>query len=221
MIFDLDGTIADTHPMAVELIGESIVAGGGPILADDEIVALFGPNEKGIFRDVVGDGWEIAWHHYVSSYVERHAMCPRPFPGIEELLESFSAGAGRLGVVTGKTAETGNMSLEVLGIAHLVSDLRGGASSTVTKRSDITAIISRWGIPAANAVYVGDTPSDMIEARAAGVGALAAAWARHADLDALAAVEPDELFTDVAELTAWVAARLADQPPLTSTARNE
>jgi phosphoglycolate phosphatase-like HAD superfamily hydrolase len=211
-IFDLDGTIAETHPMAIDLIGETISRFGGGDLTPDELVSLFGPNEKGIFRRAVGPSWESAWQFYRGEYLSRHEMCPRPFPGIPDLLERLRDRGLHLGVVTGKTAETGALSLEVLGLTRFFPDLLGGAMDRVTKRDDITAMVVRWGIPPEQAVYVGDTPGDVVEARAAGVVALAACWSAFSDPSALAAEDPDQVFASVEDMSVWFASASPGRP---------
>lgn len=204
VIFDLDGTLADTHDMAVGLIGETIERFGGPRLGPNDLIALFGPNEQGIFRGVLGDRWEEAWGYYLGEYLDRHQEAPSPFPGIEELVVSLHDAEARLGVITGKTVTTGRMSLDVIGLSPYFSDLRGGAIEGVIKRSDIDTMVSGWGLSPRAVAYVGDTPTDIDEARGAGVVAVAACWSDYADVAALREAGPDEMFGEVAELARWL-----------------
>ncbi|HEY6634450.1 MAG TPA: HAD hydrolase-like protein [Acidimicrobiia bacterium] len=204
MIFDLDGTLADTHEMAIGLIGETIERFGGPWLGPDELIALFGPNEKGIFRGAVGVRWEEAWAHYLGEYPARHRECPAPFPGIFDLVVSLQSLGANLGVITGKTARTGRISLDVLGLSPYFSDLRGGAMEGIVKRTDIAAMVSSWGLGHDAVAYVGDTATDVVEAKAAGVVAIAACWSDYADEVSLRAAEPDLIFVTVEELANWL-----------------
>ena len=57
VVFDLDGTIAETFPMAIDLIGGTIERHGGGRLPPAEVIGLFGPNEMGVFRSALGSGW--------------------------------------------------------------------------------------------------------------------------------------------------------------------
>lgn len=203
VIFDLDGTLAETHGMAIDLIGKAIVAGGGPRLGSEEIMAHFGRNEQGIFQEAVGPGWEQAWDFYVGAYVERHQECAEPFPGIVEMLASLETAGCALGLITAKTALTGRLSLEVLGVERYFPDVRGGAADGVVKRQDIADLLDKWSIAGTETVYVGDSVSDIEEARAAGVIAAAACWSTFADRRALVAAGPDLTFDTVSELAAW------------------
>lgn len=204
VIFDLDGTLAETHGMAIDLIGEAIVHGGGPELGPDEIMTYFGRNERGIFEAAVGMGWEASWDYYLGEYVQRHQAVAEPFPGITGLLAGLDRAGVALGVITAKTATTGRLSLEVLGIDGYFSEVRGGAKEGVTKRRDITALVDLWSVKPGEVVYVGDTISDVVEARAAGVVPIAAGWSSFAARDALTAANPDELFETVDAFADWL-----------------
>lgn len=204
VVFDLDGTLAETHPMAIQHIGESIARHGGPRLRSEEVVALFGPNEKGIFREVLGTSWESAWDWYLETYVEKHSMVAQPFPGVERLLAELHAGGVGLAVVSGKTTATARLSVEVLGLDRHFSHVRGGATDGVNKRHRIGEIVRDWGLAPRETVYVGDTATDVEEAAAAGVISVAACWSDFSDSAALKAAEPDALFESVNDLRVWL-----------------
>ena len=141
MIFDLDGTIGETFPMAVELVGSTIAEFGGPSLNADEVIALFGPTEMGILENQLGERWQAAWDSYLSRYLDMHQMCPEPFPGMGKIIKALHAKGILLGLVTGKTATTGALSLEVFGLAHMFDAIEGGASQGIIKADRIRAIL--------------------------------------------------------------------------------
>ncbi len=204
VILDLDGTIGETFPMAIELISSTIAKFGGPRLSAEEVIALFGPTEKGILESQLGPRGQEAWESYLGRYVEMHAMCPEPFPGIRAVIEMLHDRGIPMGLVTGKTATTGGLSLEVFGIAGTFDVVEGGAPQGLVKAERIRSICKRWGIPTSAVVYVGDHPGDVREAKTAGAVAVAAAWSEFADREVLRAEEPDELFDDVAEFGSWI-----------------
>ena len=205
VIFDLDGTLAETHAMAVSLIGEAIARHGGPCLSEPEVMALFGRNEQGIFREAVGDGWERAWEFYLDSYISRHREASEPFPGIVDLLDDLGRRRLHLGVITAKTLTTGTLSLRVLGLEQHFSQVRGGGMDGVTKHLQIDELVSLWKLDPKSVAYVGDTRSDVSEAIGAGVIAVAAGWSRYADVEGLRAAGPDHLFDAVSDLARWLA----------------
>lgn len=206
VVFDLDGTLAETHPMAIEHIGESIARHGGPTLSPDEVVAMFGPNEKGIFREVLGPAWKSAWDWYIGTYVEKHSVCTEPFSGIAELLTSLERLGLGLAVVSGKTTETARLSLQVLGLELYFSHVLGGAMGGVNKRHCIAEIIEQWRLEPGETAYVGDTPTDVVEASAAGVTSVGVCWSSFSNRAALEAAGPDELFESVHGFREWMVA---------------
>jgi phosphoglycolate phosphatase/pyrophosphatase PpaX len=203
-VFDLDGTIAETFPMAIELIGDTIAAHGGPRLSAEEIVARFGPNEQGILRDALGSGWEAAWECYLADYVARHDLCPDPFPGMAELIRDLHGCGCRIGLVTGKTATTATISLEQYGLARFFDGVEGGSRDGIVKDRCIGRLAAAWGLDPARMAYVGDTAPDVTNAHQAGVLAVAAGWSEFADRAALDAAGADARFDDVAGFAAWV-----------------
>ena len=208
VIFDLDGTIAESHPMAIELIGGAIAEYSDRDLSPEEVTSLFGPNEQGIFRTAVGEErWEQAWEQYLDDYINLHDLCPEPFPGIKDLLEGLHACGCRLGLVTGKTATTAGISLDYFGISNLFSGVEGGSMDGVVKAGAIESLLRAWDLDESDVVYVGDTVGDVTESRRAGVEAVAAAWSGFADRAGLEAEKPDVLFDDVASFAAWVVDR--------------
>jgi phosphoglycolate phosphatase-like HAD superfamily hydrolase len=205
VILDLDGTIAESHPMAIQLIGNAIAQHGARDLTPEEVVALFGPNEQGIFRAAVGDEhWEAAWETYLADYSARHDLCPEPFPGIKELLRRLHDCGSRLGLVSGKTETTVGISLEVFGIDHLFSAVEGGAMDGVVKAEAIDRILNAWDLDATEVAYVGDTALDVRESKRAGVTAVAAAWSAFTDRSLLEPEAPDALFESVDEFADWI-----------------
>jgi len=204
VILDLDGTIAESHPMAIQLIGGAIARYAERDLTPEEVVGLFGPNEKGIFRIAVGEErWKQAWETYLDDYTNRHDLCPVPFSGMRELLERLHDCGCRLGLVTGKTATTAGISLDYFGISDLFSGVRGGSMEGVVKAEAIDSLLTEWGLDASAVAYVGDTPGDVRESRRAGVPAVAAAWSDFADREGLEAEGPDAIFDSVEEFAAW------------------
>ena len=210
VVFDLDGTIAESHPMAIQLFGSAIAQQGGRDLTPDEVVALFGPNEQGIFRIALGEErWEAAWKTYLADYLGRHEdLCPEPFPGMGALLQRLHDCGCRLGLVTGKTATTAGISLEVFGISDLFSGVEGGAMEGVIKAEGINRLLDAWNLDVSQVAYVGDTPGDIRESRRAGVMAVAAAWSDFADGEMLAGEAPDAIFEEVGEFARWVEDRV-------------
>ena len=55
LIFDLDGTLADTLPVVVEAFQKTFVDFGLPVRSQREIFSCFGPTEDGVVKAMFGD----------------------------------------------------------------------------------------------------------------------------------------------------------------------
>jgi phosphoglycolate phosphatase-like HAD superfamily hydrolase len=205
LIFDLDGTLADTIPVCCAAFRDVMETYLGRRYSDAEIVALFGPSEEGIIRGLAGDRWQECLRAYYAAYEREHAACADPFPGVRELLAALDERAVPVAIVTGKGATSAAISLRRLGLDRHFDIVATGSPEGSAKTAAIGRIVRFWVIPPATVGYVGDAPYDIDEARAAGVLPLAAAWARTADAPALRVRRPHALFTSVDQLIDWIA----------------
>lgn len=204
VIFDLDGTLADTFPVIFKAFREATVAFLGRELSQDEIVATFGPSEVGIMQRLVPDRWEACLAAYLAAYDRAHALCPTPFPGIDTALALLRRRGARVAVVTGKGPDSARLSLRHLGLLERFEVVEAGAPEAGIKPRSIARVLERWRAAPGHAAYVGDAVGDVHAAREARVVALAAAWAPSADPAALAAAGADATFLSVEELIDWI-----------------
>lgn len=211
VIFDFDGTIADTLGVCITAFQDTIASHGGPQLSDDEVRALFGPTESGVLRKVLGDGWRDALTTYLVRYAELHTRQPLPFPGIFSLLRELERLGIHRGIVTGKGMGSTMISLRILGLDGQFEDIGAGSIDGVVKAEAMVEMCTKWGVDPDRMAYVGDSLGDIDEARKAGAVPIAAAWAPGADAEALAARKPAALFTDVDQLTAAIVAAYEDE----------
>jgi phosphoglycolate phosphatase/pyrophosphatase PpaX len=205
IIFDFDGTVANTLPVVFKAFRRAFIEHTGRCYSDEEIAPMFGPNEEGVCRNVVGEGYEAAYRVYLDEYEKVHdALCGDHFAGLVEALESLRASGVKLGIVTGKGRESAEISMRRLGLSPYFDAVEAGSLDGSIKRTSILRMIADWGIAPEDAAYVGDAPSDVRIAREAGVIPLAAAWADTADLDVLRASEPAAVFRTVDEMVEWL-----------------
>lgn len=204
MIFDFDGTLADTLPLCCAAFQEVTRRHLGRDYTVAEIVALFGPSEEGIFQQIAGDRWTACLDDYLDIYEREHHRCPAPFAGVSEMLDALRERALRVAIVTGKGSSSAAISLRRLGLDRHFTRVESGSPRGSVKPEAIRRIVDEWAIDPGTVAYVGDAPNDITEARAAGVVPLAAGWAATADHVALLEREPADLFTTVDELTIWI-----------------
>jgi len=204
VIFDLDGTLADTLDVCIEAFQYAIAEHTGARLSPTEVVSLWGPTEEGVLREAVGPEWERSVETFLAEYERLHVAVPEPFPGIRALLEHLAGVGIPIGVVTGKGLRSARISLEVLGIDGFFAAVEAGSIDGAVKAEKIAHIVGQWGVPPETVIYVGDHPHDAIHAHSAGTRAVGAAWSHHTDIDALHRSAPDEFFDSSTEFAAWL-----------------
>jgi pyrophosphatase PpaX len=204
IIFDFDGTLADTIPLCCGAFREVAQRQLGRDYSDAEIMALFGPSEEGIFQQIAGDRWQACHADFLSIYERDHSASVTLFAGISELLAELADRDIPVAVVTGKGAESAAISLRLLELEEHFDVVEAGSPEGSVKPEAIRRIVRRWDVDPAAVAYVGDAPNDVSEARVAGVIPLAAAWAASADRAALESRDPNAIFTSVAELADWI-----------------
>jgi pyrophosphatase PpaX len=204
VIFDLDGTLADTLPVCYAAFRSALASYSDREYTDQEIHGFFGPTEEGIIRRLVPNDWEAGLRLYLEAYERAHDTCPIPFAGIETALQLLREQGIALGVVTGKGPASAAISLKRLGLESYFDVVEAGAAEGPIKPASIRQVLARWSLSPSQIVYVGDAPSDIDAARQAGVAAIGAAWARPQQSEALKARAPLAVFDRVDCFVAWI-----------------
>lgn len=204
IIFDLDGTLGNTLPLSIAALKKSVEPLSGRTFTDQEIRDTFGPSEEGIIQTLIPDHYEQGVESYLSHYQNLHTMCVSPFAGIVEALDYAKSRNVRLALVTGKGARGTVITLAVFGIASYFDVIETGSPRGSRKVEAIQNVLAQFGLAPEESMYVGDSPSDIIESREVRVPVVSAAWAETADQEELAALQPDWLFTDVQEFTQFL-----------------
>ena len=206
MIFDLDGTLVDTLPVAFSTFRSVVAEFTDRRFADEELIAMFGPSEDGILRRLFPDHWERCFERFVGEYAERHAGCSAPFRGIDVALDVLKRRGVRLAIVTGKAARTAAITLERVGIADYFDVVETGSPEGGVKPRAMRKILDAWRLSPRSVAYVGDAVSDIEAARAVGVVALGAAWGGTMPPAELEKAGADVVFTDVENFIRWLGA---------------
>lgn len=175
VIFDLDGTLADTEPLVIGCMLETINAAGHPV-ARDQLLRYIGPPLPIMLKHMLGLSLEQAQPIYLD-YLERYRRdyMPRttPLPGAEPLLNALREARVPLAIVTNKREDAGRQTVELLGWSERFVTIIG-ADTAVAPKPDAAPILlalQRLGAAPADAAIVGDTESDMGAGRNANLAA--------------------------------------------------
>jgi len=206
LIFDLDGTLGDTLPVCYAAFRVTFQHYLNRDYADQEIRAMFGPTEDGIFQDMFPSHWQESLDMYLSEYRRAHQVCRDPFPGIPEALDLLKQHGLLTAIVTGKGPGSAKISLEEMGLAGAFDIVEAGSPRGGIKPDCMRKVLQAWELSTDQVACVGDAPSDIRSAHEIGAIALGAAWATTANYDSLAALNPSHTFTSTQQFIEWIKA---------------
>jgi phosphoglycolate phosphatase-like HAD superfamily hydrolase len=205
VIFDLDGTLANTLPLCMQAFRQSVEPLINRSLSDAEIIATFGPSEEGTIMALAPGYYNKGVAGYLQFYESLHHMCPLPFEGIKELLQTLKDKGIRIAMVTGKGRHSTDISLKYFELTHFFEMIETGSPKGARKAEGIELILDCLSdIKKEEVIYVGDSPGDIIASREVGVPVIAAAWANTAELGKLKELKPDELFYTIKDFSNWL-----------------
>lgn len=204
VIFDFDGTLADTLPFFLSAFDEAAGKYGFARLDRARQAELRGFDAHQIMSHHRIPFWRVpAIASFMRQRTEDHAGGIALFPGVPEALRELARRRVALAIVTSNSKAN---VVRVLGqdCAALFGQMECGAS-LFGKVPKIRKVLARTGIAAADAILVGDEIRDARAAAEAGLDFGAVAWGFN-HLDALLALRPREVFTQAAELPLKLAA---------------
>lgn len=186
LVFDLDGTLVDTAP---DLIGtlNHLLTGLGCRTAEDMHIRPF--ISFGARRMIV-EGLSMAGREmneeeidrvladFLDHYGANIAVKSAPYPNIIDVLDTAAGSGARLGVCTNKREDLSISLLTQLDLHHRFGSVVGRDTLDVCKPDPrhLTETIVRAGGDPARAIMIGDSPTDVATARAAGIPVVAVSF---------------------------------------------
>ncbi len=201
LLFDLDGTLTDTLPLVIAALNAALAPVWGAPRSPEEVRRLFGPPEGQLIAAEAPSDPD-AMERFYRYYRQHYAREAKVFAGVRPVLSTLVARGLRLGLVTNKGHRSAMITLEEAGLRRFFETVVDGDEVARPKPAPdgILLALARLRVSACDAAYVGDMPSDLVAAKAAGVAALAAGWSRTpADAEAwdFIARHPDDLLRQV------------------------
>ncbi len=205
VLFDLDGTLIDSGPMIVASMKHAARSVLGRDIPEEVLTAAVGG--PGLFAQMQALAPERA-DDLVAAYREHNEPLHDELEAFWEVVEVLPRlrDEGRLlGIVTAKRRETVRLAFDRL--PGLEDNFAVVITSDDTERhkpspDPILAAIDRLGASPAGTAYVGDSPYDILAAKAAGAFAVAVGWGGiHADA-VLEREQPDAFVRHAEELLA-------------------
>lgn len=183
VLFDLDGTLADTAPDLGGALNRLLSEEDRPPLPLQQLR----PHVSGGARGLIQAGFNIvpgdpAYASLVRRFLDlyQNDLCTDTtlFPGMAELLETLEERGIKWGVVTNKQQRFTLPLVEKLGLRHRAACIVSGDSAPRAKPHPDPLLLACAAIHVAphRGIYVGDDLRDIVAGRAAGMRTVTAAY---------------------------------------------
>ncbi|HYC35180.1 MAG TPA: phosphoglycolate phosphatase [Usitatibacter sp.] len=216
VLFDLDGTLADTAPdmaRTVNLMREK--RGLAPVAS----VKVRPHVSKGA-RGMICSAFDMTTEHpdymamrdeFLDIYKDNLCIGTQLFPGMDELLAALESGGVAWGVVTNKAERFANPLIEGLGLSERAAIVVGGDTCPRPKPfpDPLLFAAAKLGVEPSRTLYIGDDERDVQAARAAGMPVIVAGYGYLGDGPAPSQWGADAVVQSVSEIDRWIRARAA------------
>jgi phosphoglycolate phosphatase len=183
VLFDFDGTLADTAPDLAAAANKQRTRRGLEPLPLDAYRAYASHGARGLLKialDMATDhpDYEDCRRQFLEDYENDMTSQTVLFPGVRELLSKLKENGYTWGIVTNKMEYLALPLVVHLGLAHECAITVGGDTTAHAKPHPAPLLYAaeKTGFEPAQCVYVGDDERDIIAGKAAGMATVAAAY---------------------------------------------
>jgi phosphoglycolate phosphatase len=203
ILYDLDGTLADTRRDIINGVRYALEILKGPELTDDEIKDCVGTGLHALIKQVfrtedeklADRGSKLYREHYKKHMLDHTHL----YRGAREFLEHFKD--RKQAVITNKPNPFSSQILESLDVAHFFIAILAGDNGLPFKPDPaaIHHLMEETGAVSEEVIFVGDSPIDIQAARNAGVEVVTLSHG-FASEATLREAKPDHIVHDFDEL---------------------
>jgi phosphoglycolate phosphatase len=174
IVFDLDGTLVDSHRDIANAANALVEELGGHRLPDATIVGMVGEGAALLVRRALAaagldPATPGALDRFLALYDARLVEHTAPYDGMMQVLAELGNQLP-LSVLTNKPQHPSERILEELGLRHYFGEVVGG-DTPLGRKPDPAGLLhlaAAAGVPPAHTLMVGDSPVDLGTARNAG-----------------------------------------------------
>lgn len=199
IIFDFDGTLADTLPLVYHSFQTVFKEFDGKHFTDEEIKSMFGPAEPAIIEEhLLSDEKEAAIDMYFKTYSENHDDFVIRNDKMHTLITGLKDKGINLGIVTGKSKRSLEISLERLGMEALF-DYRVSGDDVDRPKPDpegIFTLLDELNLGKDEVMFLGDSDADIGAGMNAGVWTIGVRWLPNVQTSRFS-TEPDEVYEEI------------------------
>ena len=216
IVFDLDGTLLDTHADLVESLNHTIADLGLEPVSYDDLTHLVGQGARVMIERACrlrGHPLESAavprlLERFVAHYAGNMPGHTEPYPGLVAAMDRLKAAGYRLAVCTNKMESLAFGLLDKLDLVGYFDAITGGDTFEYRKPDarHLTGTIDRAGGDIARTVMIGDSVNDIAVAKNAAVPSIAVPFG-YSDVP-VSSLDPDVIIMHYDELTPELVERL-------------
>ncbi|AWN52312.1 phosphoglycolate phosphatase [Methylobacterium sp. 17Sr1-1] len=183
VVFDLDGTLAETAGDLIGTLNVILEREGLPPVAVSQARELIGAGARALIqrgfaaggRELTPDRLDELFLVFLAHYGQHLCDVSHLFPGVVASLDRLEEAGYRLAVCTNKPEDHSVRLLELLGVKDRFAAICGRDTFPYFKPDPrhLTETIARAGGDPARAVMVGDSRTDIATAKAAGIPVVA------------------------------------------------
>ena len=173
VLFDLDGTLTESHPGVISAVKEALDRMGIPAPEDSILKKFVGPPLQCSFAEYCGmtpDQCEAAVDIFRETYPKKGAFENSVFEGMHELLKDLQARGIKTMVATSKAESAAKIILDYFELSPVIDYLAGAREDQgrQPKSELILRGLRKYQIDPKDAVMIGDTHFDADGARDSG-----------------------------------------------------
>jgi len=198
VVFDIDGTLADTFPFFLSILGELADKHRFRRVRSGEVESLRTQHARGVLKALGIPWWKVpaVGRSYRSMMASRIGEI-RLFPEVPNFLKRLRESGLRLGVVTSNSIENTRRIFHEETFAQF--DHLSCHVALFGKKAKLKALLQESGLSPDQVLYVGDELRDLDAARCVGMAFAAVPWG-YTTQDSLAEAKPDHLVASFGEL---------------------
>lgn len=200
VLFDFDGTLADTLPLSFFAFQQVFKKYEHREVSREEIISMFGPTEEGIIVQNFTNqsNVESAIYEYYEIYKQGHLDLKHSSEEIHQLLSLLKAKGLFIGVITGKSRKAFNISVGSLTMSQFfdVSITGDDVRKAKPDPEGIEIALSVLAVSKDEAVFLGDSNADIMAGKSAGLRTFGVQWLSTFQSDHFD-TKPDRIFTTV------------------------
>jgi len=181
VLFDLDGTLADTAPDLAYALNETLKLNGKQPLAFEKIRPVVSHGGIALIKLGFGfgpeaDNYETVRKQLLDIYLENIARETVLFPGTAELLDALEKNNLPWGVITNKPGWLTNPLMDALKLSQRAACIVSGDTTSKNKPhpEPMYYACEQANLVPEDCIYVGDAERDIAAGRAAGMKTVAA-----------------------------------------------